>query len=143
MELQQIPVVIHVPGQQGETIEANGGEIDIRATLLHLLGVPTEDRLSFSRDLFTRAADMPVVFRNGDMIAESYAFTNNVCYERDSKKKVSNKNCSSYLKTAREELEQSDNIIFGDLFRFIPHAGRKVRNINTIHLHCIRIINYV
>ncbi|MBR3119560.1 LTA synthase family protein [Oceanobacillus profundus] len=125
LELQQIPVVIHVPGQQGETIEANGGEIDIRATLLHLLGVPTENRLSFSRDLFTRAADMPVVFRNGDMIAESYAFTNNVCYERDSKKKVSNKNCSSYLKTAREELEQSDNIIFGDLFRFIPHAGEE------------------
>ncbi|WP_339228383.1 LTA synthase family protein [Oceanobacillus sp. FSL K6-2867] len=125
LELQQIPVVIHVPGQQGEIIEVNGGEIDIRATLLHLLGVPAENRISFSRNLFTRAADMPVTFRNGDMITESYAYTNNVCYERVSEKKVSNKNCSFYLKTAREELEQSDNIIFGDLFRFIPHAGEE------------------
>ncbi|PAV28837.1 phosphoglycerol transferase [Virgibacillus profundi] len=125
LELQQIPVIMHVPGQQGKTIETNGGEIDIRATLLHLLGVSTEDRISFSQNLFTRDADMPVIFRNGDMVAADYAHTESTCYERGSKKKVSNNKCSSYLKTAREELEHSDDIIFGDLFRFIPHAGEE------------------
>ena len=125
LELQQIPVIIHVPGQEGRTIETNGGEIDIRSTLLHLLGVSSEERLSLSRNLFTRTQDAPVIFRNGDMIAEDYAFTENVCYDRNSKKEVSNKHCSPYLKTAREELEHSDHIIFGDLFRFIPHAGEE------------------
>ncbi|OZU90539.1 phosphoglycerol transferase [Virgibacillus indicus] len=123
LDLQQIPLIIHVPGQQGDIIETTGGEIDIRATLLHLLGISSENRVSFSQNLFIRAEDTPVVFRNGDMITEDYAYTANVCYDRNSKEKVSNKDCSSYLKKVRQELEHSDNIIFGDLFRYIPHAG--------------------
>lgn len=30
MEQQQVPLIIHVPGQRGETIGTQGGEIDIR-----------------------------------------------------------------------------------------------------------------
>ena len=59
---KQIPLMIHVPGQKGETITTQGGEIDIRPTLLHLLGIETESDFSFGHNLFTRESDHPVIY---------------------------------------------------------------------------------
>lgn len=75
LELQQVPFIIHIPGQEGRVIDTVGGQIDIRATLLHLLGISTENRMSFSRNLFNRYNDLPVVFRDGSMtIQNSFVF---------------------------------------------------------------------
>ncbi|WP_404451772.1 LTA synthase family protein [Virgibacillus necropolis] len=119
LELQQVPLIIHIPGQEGRIIETIGGEIDIRATLLHLLGISTENQMSFGHSLFTRDGNHPVIFRDGSMITSDYAYVNNVCYDRSSEKVVNTKSCSPYLEVVRNQLELSDNIILGDLLRFI------------------------
>lgn len=119
LELQQVPLIIHLPGQEGKVIETMGGEVDIRATILHLLGISTENQMSFSQSLFTRNSDKPVIFRDGSMITSDYSYVNNVCYDRSTEKVVNKENCSPYLEIVRNHLQLSDNIILGDLLRFI------------------------
>lgn len=119
MEHKQIPLIIHIPGQKGETISTPGGQIDIRPTLLHLLGIQTETRYSFGHNLFTRDSDHPVIFRDGSFVSEEYIYKNNVCYEKEGGQETDTENCEPYLETVREELKLSDRIIFGDLLRYV------------------------
>ncbi|MFD2680438.1 LTA synthase family protein [Bacillus seohaeanensis] len=116
---QQIPLIIHVPGQEGETITTQGGEIDIRATLLHLLGIKTESSYSFGHNLFTRDSDHPVVFRDGSFVSKDYVYKDNGCYDKEDGKTVNVQHCEPYFDVVRQELKLSDNIIFGDLLRFM------------------------
>jgi len=110
---------MHVPGQKGKTIQTMGGEVDIRATLMHLLGVSNENYPSFSRNMFDRESSSPVVFRDGSMVTDDYAYLDHVCYKRSSKEEVSVKSCEPYLEEAREQLHISDKVIMEDLLRFI------------------------
>ncbi|WP_259343657.1 LTA synthase family protein [Oceanobacillus picturae] len=119
MNYQQVPLIIHVPGQEGQTIETQGGQIDIRPTLLHLLGIETDDFYSFGRNLFTRDDDHPVIFRDGSFISEEYIYKDNVCYGKENGQEVDYQYCEPDSETVRQELELSDNIIFGDLLRFL------------------------
>ncbi|MEH7237982.1 LTA synthase family protein [Bacillus sp. JJ1562] len=114
----QIPLIIHVPGQEGETISAQGGEIDIRPTLLHLLGIKIDNRYSFGYNLFTRNNDHPIIFRDGSFISEDYIYKNNSCYRKQDGQPVDPQGCEPYLEVVRQELTLSDNIIFGDVLRF-------------------------
>ncbi|WP_244668194.1 LTA synthase family protein [Bacillus sp. NTK074B] len=118
-KLQQVPLIIHVPGQEGRIIETIGGEIDIRATVLHLLGIKSKDTLSFGHSLFTREENHPVIFRDGDFITKEYIFQDNVCYSTRSEKSVSESRCEPYKQTVRKELRMSDDILYGDLVRFL------------------------
>ncbi|WP_226673959.1 LTA synthase family protein [Rossellomorea aquimaris] len=118
-KLQQVPLIIHVPGKEGKTIETNGGEIDIRATVLHLLGIGSKDTLSFSHSLFTRDENHPVIFRDGDFITKEYIFQDNVCYSKKSEKSVSESRCEPFKELVRKELRMSDDILYGDLLRFL------------------------
>ncbi len=122
---QQIPLIIHVPGQEGETIATQGGEIDIRPTLLHLLGIKIDDRYSFGHNLFTRNSDHPVIFRDGSFISENYIYKNNSCYGKQDGQAVDPQQCEPYLDVVRQELTLSDNIIFGDVLRFIDEGYEK------------------
>ncbi|WP_430790640.1 LTA synthase family protein [Virgibacillus flavescens] len=119
LELQQIPLIIHVPGHDGgKVIEATGGQIDIRTTLLHLLGISTENTMTFGTDLLVKNHNDPVIIRDGSVITNKYAYINNLCYSRESKKVIARKKCLQYEKIARKQLELSDEIIYGDLLRF-------------------------
>ncbi|MBM7583522.1 lipoteichoic acid synthase [Bacillus pakistanensis] len=119
MKHQQVPLIIHVPGQEGETITTQGGEIDIRPTLLHLLGIKSENSFSFGHNLFTRDMDHPVIFRDGSFVAKDYLYKDNICYDKNDGIMVNMQKCEPYMETVRHELELSDNIIFGDLLRFV------------------------
>ena len=116
---KQIPLIIHIPGQQGETIPTPGGAIDIRPTLLHLLGIKTENRYSFGHNLFTRDSDHPVIFRDGSFVSDDYIYKDNVCYGKETGQAVDIQHCEPYMETVREELKLSDKIIFGDLLRYM------------------------
>lgn len=119
MKYQQVPLIIHVPGQEGKTIQTRGGQIDIRPTLLHLLGIETEDRYALGHNLFAREGDQPVILRDGSFIVKDHIYKNNVCYAKESGQEVDESICEPYLDEVRKELELSDNIIFGDLLRFL------------------------
>jgi len=118
LALQQIPLIIHLPGQKGKTIQTIGGEVDIRATLMHLLGTSNGDYPSYSRNLFERKSSQPVVFRDGSMVSRDYAYLDHVCYERISKQEVPRRKCAPHLEDARKQLSISDKVIMEDLFRF-------------------------
>ncbi|MDR4937004.1 LTA synthase family protein [Rossellomorea marisflavi] len=119
MKLQQVPLIIHVPGEEGRTIDTLGGEIDIRPTILHLMGIESQSNLSFGHNLFTRVENHPVIFRNGDFITEKFLYKNNVCYNRKSEESENTSKCDPYKEIVRKELGLSDDIIYGDLLRFI------------------------
>ncbi|MEG9296839.1 LTA synthase family protein [Mangrovibacillus sp. Mu-81] len=119
LQLQQVPLIIHVPGVKGKTISSIGGEIDIRPTILHLLGKKSGENLSFGHNLFTRVPNHPVIFRDGGFVTEKYMYKDNICYNRKSGQPVLGNQCNPYKEIARKELGMSDDIIYGDLLRFL------------------------
>lgn len=119
VELQKVPVIIHIPGEEGKTFTAAGGEIDIRATILELLGIELKNTLSFGHELFTRDSSHPVIFRDGGFVTEKYVYIDNVCYEKESGEPTGGSGCSPYHETVRDELGLSDDILSGDLLRFM------------------------
>ncbi|WP_281975324.1 LTA synthase family protein [Halobacillus litoralis] len=116
---QRVPVLIHIPDLEGESIDEVAGQIDIRATVLHLLGKETEDYMSFSENLLTENHDGLVVFRNGDYISESTMYTNGQCYETGEEKLLPEGDCQEERKQARNELQLSDRVIKEDLLRYM------------------------
>ncbi|MBA9025321.1 LTA synthase family protein [Peribacillus huizhouensis] len=118
IQYRQVPVIIHIPGEGGKTISVPGGEIDIRPTLLHLLGIKTEHAISFGHNLFTRSPNHPVIFRDGGFVNDTYIFQDGVCYRKGSGEQLNNATCEPYRQTVYDELGLSDEIIFGDLLRF-------------------------
>ncbi|WP_078394125.1 LTA synthase family protein [Shouchella patagoniensis] len=119
IDLQKIPLIIHIPGQTGQTIKTEGGQIDIHSTLLHLLGLSTEDNLTFSHDLFTRSAEVPVIFRDGRFVSHEYVYADHSCIERSSGNIVDDASCAVDQELVREQLNLSDEFLLGDLLRFI------------------------
>ncbi len=53
IQLQRVPLIIHIPGQKGKTISTVSGQIDVRPTLLHLLGIENDDYIEFGKDHFS------------------------------------------------------------------------------------------
>src|SRR5699024_88374 len=44
VQLQRVPFFIHIPGHgEGEVVEKVAGQIDVKPTLLHMLGIETDD----------------------------------------------------------------------------------------------------
>jgi lipoteichoic acid synthase len=119
MKLQQVPLIIHVPGTEGKTISSIGGEVDIRPTILHLLGIESKENLSFGHNLFTRVENHPVIFRDGGFVTEKFVYKDNVCYSRKNGEPLLDNQCKPYKEIARKELGMSDDIIYGDLLRFL------------------------
>src|SRR5699024_11747357 len=53
IQLQRVPLSIHIPGiEEGEIKSEIGGQIDLKPTILHLLGINTEHDFYFGNDLF-------------------------------------------------------------------------------------------
>lgn len=121
LQLQRLPVIIHVPGEQGKIVNTVGGTIDIYATILELMGIRDDQFINFSQNLFTKDDKDPVIFRNGSIVTIDYAYIGGSCYDKKSGETVDTTKCEKYLKKARKELQTSDELILGDLFRFIPY----------------------
>ncbi|TMW72094.1 LTA synthase family protein [Alteribacter natronophilus] len=118
VQLARVPLIIHIPGQEGEEVETISGKVDVMPTLLNLLGIPEHPRVMFGSDLFAQFRENFVVLRNGDIVTDEYMYTANTCYERGSKQIVHEEACSPIRDRGEWELFYSDSIIFGDLIRF-------------------------
>ncbi|MFB1098778.1 LTA synthase family protein [Terribacillus sp. JSM ZJ617] len=118
LDLQRVPLIIHVPGQEGETFHIPGGQIDIQPTILHLLGVDTAVYPNFGQDLLAPDRDPFVVFRDGDFVSEKVIYTKQLCYDKASAEQTEMDKCSPYFEKRNQDLYYSDAILNGDLLRF-------------------------
>ncbi|MCM3594191.1 LTA synthase family protein [Metabacillus idriensis] len=122
VQLQRVPFLIHMPGitdKNPEIFSEISGQIDVKPTLMHLLGVDTKDQIHFGNDLFAKDRNQFTVLRNGNFITEDYIQASNVCYDRETGEPLENKEaCAPFEEKAHDELTYSDKIIYGDLLRF-------------------------
>ncbi|MFD0048358.1 LTA synthase family protein [Actinomycetes bacterium NPDC127524] len=118
-QLQRVPLFIRIPGKEGKIMDAIAGQIDIQPTLLHLLGIETNHNISFGNDLFSPNHDgRMVILRDSSFITDRYVFTKDICYDRRSGGVLKHDDCRLFEDKAKQELQYSDRIIYGDLLRF-------------------------
>ncbi|KKB75408.1 MULTISPECIES: LTA synthase family protein [Bacillus] len=123
VQLQRVPLIIHIPGitdKNPRTVSETGGQIDVKPTLLHLLGIDTKGMIQFGNDLFSKERMPFAVLRNGSFITDDYLYTKNACYDQKTGELLEDPEdkCAPLIEKAAEELSLSDKIINGDLLRF-------------------------
>ncbi|MEG7355857.1 LTA synthase family protein [Bacillus vallismortis] len=122
VQLQRVPFIIHIPGitdQKPEIIPDAGGQVDVKPTLMHLLGIETKGDIQFGNDLLSNDRTPFTVLRNGSFITNDYVYTKNTCYSQKTGDVLEDQDaCLPYKEKATEELSLSDKILNGDLLRF-------------------------
>ncbi|RLL48079.1 LTA synthase family protein [Oceanobacillus piezotolerans] len=130
VQLQRVPLFIHIPGNgEGEVISEVAGQIDMKPTILSLLGIEANKDIYFGNDLFSEDRKGFIALRNGDFVSDNYISTAGVCYDRETGEPVevpedsTNEEetadaCSGIGEMVQKELQYSDDIIYGDLLRF-------------------------
>ena len=118
--LQSVPLFIHIPGSNdGQVIDEVAGQIDLRPTILNLLGIDTSNDLQFGSDMFSKEYEDFVIFRDGRFVTDELVYADEVCYDRSTGEPSADQTvCTPYIERAELELNYSDEIINGDLLRF-------------------------
>lgn len=121
VELQKTPLIIHLAGQtDGETISDVAGQIDVKPTILSLLGIETDNIVQFGHDLFASEREQLVIFRDGSFITGKYIYTGGVFYSKDTGEEVEvpKDEAENLINKAAQELALSDKVIYGDLLNY-------------------------
>ncbi|WP_078549350.1 LTA synthase family protein [Litchfieldia alkalitelluris] len=120
IQLQRVPFIIHFPNRsESRKITSVVGQIDVKPTILNLMGIEENGAIQFGTDLFSEEKRDFVVLRDGSFVTNKFVMTGNKCYIRDTGMKTNMELCKPYVQKAKEELNYSDQIIYGDLFRFL------------------------
>jgi lipoteichoic acid synthase len=123
-QLQEVPLFIHVPGVKGSVQHQYGGEVDVRPTLLHLLGIDTKDYMEFGSDLLSKQHRNWALFRNGDFVSPQVTEINDKCYSTSTGElAVNTAACKPIDEKVKTELQMSDEIVYKDLLRFYKPNG--------------------
>lgn len=118
-QLQRVPFFVHIPGSgKGHVNEEIGGQIDMRPTILNLMGVEADNDMQFGSDLFSEEHEESAIFRDGRYVTKDYVYAGNTCYENGTGEEIDPMLCAPFTEQARTELEFSEEIIIGDLLRF-------------------------
>jgi lipoteichoic acid synthase len=120
---QRVPLFITAPHIKGKVVHKYGGEVDVRPTVLHLLGIDTKKFISFGSDLLSEQHRQIVPFRNGDFVTPKYTSVSGKCYRNPDGQPVKKERCQPYGDIAHEELQLSDDVVNGDLLRFYKPKG--------------------
>ena len=119
VQLQRVPLIIHVPGEEGLTSSTVSGQIDLKPTLLHLLGLESKEDIQFGTDILSEDKLDFTVLRDGSIITDKYVYTRETLYNKETGEVMDDLSViQPYLDKANQELQYSDKIIYGDLFRF-------------------------
>jgi lipoteichoic acid synthase len=130
-KLQQVPLFIHVPGVQGGVQHQIGGEVDVRPTLLHLLGIDTKKYIEFGSDLLSPQHRDWALFRNGDFVSSKVIQVSGKCYDATTGNVMTDQSaCKPINGQVMNDLEMSDKVVNEDLLRFYTPAGFKPINPN-------------
>lgn len=121
---------IKVPGKSGGINKEYAGQVDVMPTILHLVGIDTKNYLMFGTDLFSKDHKDVVPFRNGDFITDDYKVVNGRIYSNKNNEPITHKpkDFDKNKKQAEKDLEMSDNVLNGDLFRFYDNPDFKKIN---------------
>ncbi len=117
-QLARVPLIIHIPGQEGEELDTVAGKVDVKPTLLNLLGIPEWPHVMFGTDLFSEQREDFVVMRNGTIVTDDYLYVGETCYEKETGEPTLLESCDAMRERGEWEVFYSDNIIYGDLLRF-------------------------
>lgn len=124
--LQRVPLFIHVPGIQGGTNHSYGGQTDLLPTLLHLLGIDSQQFVQFGSDLLSEEHDEIVPFRNGDFVSPTIYSINEKYYDNKTGLPLDESQLEEAKKIKNEvdhKLALSDRVVNGDLLRFYTPTG--------------------
>lgn len=128
--LQRVPYMIHIPGQtSGGINHTYGGQIDALPTLLHLLGIETNQYIQLGQDLFSKENEQLVAFRNGNYVSSKYTMLGSNLYLtatgellREPSEEIKAE-AQALKQKAALQLQISDQITTGDLLRFYSSSG--------------------
>ncbi|WP_174734626.1 LTA synthase family protein [Mesobacillus harenae] len=118
VQLQRVPMIIHIPGHEGKTISTVSGQIDLRPTLLNLAGIDSKKDIEFGSDLFAQDREEFTILRDSSFITKDQVYTKGSCYDKATGEILTKSECDPYRQRAKLELDYSDKIIYGDLLRF-------------------------
>ncbi|UNL83605.1 LTA synthase family protein [Priestia koreensis] len=130
-QLQKVPLFITGPGLKGGVNHTYGGQVDVRPTLMHLLGVDTKDYIQFGTDLLSKEHQQIVPFRNGDVMTPEASIIGSKYYNTKTGEQIPEKEAGQYKKyenIAEKKLNLSDKVVYGDLLRFYKPDGFKKIN---------------
>jgi uncharacterized sulfatase len=135
IQLQKVPFIIHIPGMQGKRIKTISGQVDVKPTILHLLGIESRQGLNFGHDLFSVNHPSYAILRDGSFITEQVVYTENACYDRATGEPTDEAKCESFQEHAEQELKFSDEIIYGDLMRFMLDDADESSPLPRLSMH--------
>jgi phosphoglycerol transferase MdoB-like AlkP superfamily enzyme len=118
----QIPLIIHLPGDANAGVQAvTAGHLDVAPTVLNLLGIENHDMVTLGRDL-TQGKDELVVFRSGSFVlADTLCVSPNgspataTCHNTRTGERLDPARFTARFDEARKRLDVSDALIDGNL----------------------------
>ncbi|MEX3715345.1 LTA synthase family protein [Cytobacillus horneckiae] len=120
--LQRVPLFIRVPGMEGGINHEYTGQIDLKPTLLHLLGIDAKDYIHFGTDIFSEQHDDLIPFRNGDFVSSTITSISGKYYDSKTGELIEDEERIAEGEKLNEIVEQklaySDKVVNGDLLRF-------------------------
>ncbi|ETJ12977.1 MAG: Lipoteichoic acid synthase [Staphylococcus sp. DORA_6_22] len=121
---------LKVPGKSVGINKEYAGQMDVMPTLLHLVGIDSKNYLMFGSDMFSKQHNNVVPFRNGDFITEDYKYVNGKIYSNKDNELLTEKpkDFDKNKKQVEKDLEMSDSVLNGDLFRFYKNPDFKKVN---------------
>lgn len=129
-QLQRVPLMFHIPGYTNGGVQHQyGGEIDVLPTLLHLVGIDTQDYIQFGTDLFSKEHDQTVAFRNGDFVTPKYTELSGKTYDTDTGEVIDTKQAGitkevkQLQQNVKKALDLSDKLNEENLLRFYTPDG--------------------
>jgi phosphoglycerol transferase MdoB-like AlkP superfamily enzyme len=120
IQLQRVPFIVHIPGvtdKEPQTISKVAGQIDIRPTIMSLLGIDTSEQIQFGTDVFSDEKLSFTVLRDGSFITENNVYTRGVCYDKA---------------TGKKQIKQ-----------YVSHIWRKLSKSLTTQMKLFMVIFYV
>lgn len=129
-QMQRVPYMVHIPGQdKGGISHTYGGEVDALPTLLHLLGVNTQNYIQMGQDLLSKDHDQVVAFRDGSFVTPKYTEYGGSLYDSTNGEEIDSPTTETEeaVKKIQEkvhlQLDNSDKVTTGDLLRFHTDSG--------------------
>ena len=121
---------LKIPRKSGGVNKEYAGQMDVMPTILHLVGIDSKNYLMFGTDMFSKQHNDVVPFRNGDFITKDYKYVNGKLYSNKDNELLTKKpkDFDKNKKQVEKDLEMSDSVLNGDLFRFYKNPDFKKIN---------------